>query len=271
MGYSRQEEEGRALAYIGSIFFSLGLAAFSAVMFSCSAFVNSINNRAATRWPTAPGRITTCDVKAIHGRFIDYAGGLVGYSYEIEDNYYSGYVLRQFWDEQRAWTFVDACKDTSVLVHYKVRNPQTSLLLDTEQSGALTVERRRFGPRRSRFGPVLTMLWGLRNVSDWAEARLQKVARNWPSVPGTVEYAEPAMVGEDRDLHWGGDLHYSYSVDGESFSDSYYFRAWSEEDAKELVEGWRNRKIVVHYFRGNPARSVFVPEEQDQPMPNSET
>jgi len=103
----------------------------------------------------------------------------------------------------------------------------------------------------------------LRNVSDWAETMLHKKAQNWPSVLGRVEYAEPMMVGDDYDAHWGGDVHYSYSVNGASYSASYYFRAYSNEDAEDLVQEWRNRRVVVHYFPGNPSRSVFIPEEQN--------
>jgi hypothetical protein len=68
----------------------------------------------------------------------------------------------------------------------------------------------------------------------------------------------------DDEAHWGGELHYSYSVDGSSYSNSYYFRGYDEDGARELMEGWRDRRIVVHYFAGNPARSVFIREEQDQ-------
>src|SRR5437879_4332006 len=98
--YPRPDEEGKALAYLGSIFFSLGLALFSVVMLSFRALVNSVKSRLATNWTMAPALITTGDVKAIHGRFIDYALGTIGYSYKIDDDYYSGYLTRQFWDEQ---------------------------------------------------------------------------------------------------------------------------------------------------------------------------
>jgi hypothetical protein len=262
MVYSRPEEEGRALAYVGSIFFSLGLAVLAALTFGFRAVVRSLRKSWAATWPTVSGQITTCDVKAIHGRFLDYALGVIGYSYQIDDDYYSGYLTRQLWDEQQAWTFVDACKDKSVLVHCKPGKPQVSVLREIDPTGVLAIRQRRFESPHYRFGPVLAILWALRNVSDWAENRLHKEAQNWPSVSGTVEYAEPMMGGDDSDAHWGSDLHYSYSVDGKSYSASYYFRASSEEDARELVKGWRNREILVHYFPANPARSVFVPQDE---------
>jgi len=261
MGYSRADDDGRALACIGSIFVSLGLAVFAALTFSFRAVLRSVRNSWAATWPTVLGQITTCDVKAIHGRFLDYVLGVIGYSYQIDDDYYSGYLMRQLWDEQETWTFVDACKDKFVLVHCKPGKPQVSVVREIDQVGASSAQQHGYDPPHQRFGPVLAILWALRNVSDWAENRLYKAAQNWLSVPGTVEYAEPMMVGEDSDAHWGSDLHYSYSVDGNSYSASFYFRALSEEDARELVKGWRNRKILVHYLPANPARSIFVPQE----------
>jgi len=113
MVYLREEEEGRALAYV-AIFFSLGLAVFALVVFGFRILLKSARSSWAANWPTASGQVTTCNVKAIHGRFRDYALGVIGYSYQIDGHYYSGYLTRQFWDEQRAWTFVDACKDKSI-------------------------------------------------------------------------------------------------------------------------------------------------------------
>jgi hypothetical protein len=263
MGYSREEQEGRALAYVASIFFSLGLAVFAVAVFGSRQLLKSERSSWAANWPTASGQITTCDVKAVHGRFLDYALGVIGSSYRIDGNYDSGYLTRQFFDEQRAWTFVDACKDKLILVPYKLGNPQMSVLREMDLTNALPAPWHRYGRPHQRFGPILAILWPLRSVSDWAENGLHKEARNWPSVPGSVEYAEPMLVGEDNDAHWGGDLHYSYSVDGNSYSDSYYFRASTEQDARNQVEQWRSRKIIVHYFPGNQARSVFISEEQD--------
>lgn len=174
MTYSRPDEEGRALAYVGSILFSLGLGVFSAAAYGWRALTASVQNHGSADWPTAPGRITTCDVKAIHGRFIDYALGVIGYSYDIEGNYYSGYLARQFWDEQRAWTFVDSCRDKSIMVHYKLTNPEASVLRETEEIGLLAPRRGGFRVPGAGFAPGLGILWRLRDVSDWAEAKVQE-------------------------------------------------------------------------------------------------
>jgi len=246
---------------VGSIFFSFGLAVFAAVVLGFRTVLKSARDNWATNWPTASGQITTCDIKVIHGRFIDYALGSIGYSYQTDGDYYSGYLTGQFWDEQQAWTFVDTWKDKSVLVHYKLGKPQISVLREVDSIGALPV-RPLHGSPEKRFGPVLAILWSLLNVSDWAQRKLHEEATNWPSIAATVDYAEPIAI--DDDAHWGGDFHYSYFAGGRSYSDSYYLRALGEEDARDLVERWRGGKIIVHYFAGNPAKSVFILEEQEQ-------
>ena len=81
------------------------------------------------------GTITTCNVKAVHGRFIDYALGQIGYSYEANGSYYSGYFVRQYNDEQDAWTFVDANRDRQLLVRYRLDDPSVSVLRETDQVG----------------------------------------------------------------------------------------------------------------------------------------
>jgi hypothetical protein len=138
MDRSRIDEDGRVLAYIGSVLFSVGVAIFAAVAFIFRGIVASAVNSRAINWPTASGQVTTTTVKALHARGFDYAVGTLGYSYSVDDNYYSGYFNRQFWDEQRAWSFVDGWKDRSVLVHFKVGNAAISALREfAEMGGAL--------------------------------------------------------------------------------------------------------------------------------------
>jgi hypothetical protein len=259
---NRPEEGGRALAYIGSILFSIGLTIFASVRYGFRTLLKSVTNYWAADWPTCSGQITTCDVKTIYGRFLDYAVGSMGYSYQIDGNYYSGYFARQFWNEQRAWTFVDGWKDKSILVNYNRRKPSRSVLKNVDQTTALIDAPHSRYPK-GRFGPVLASLWFLRNVSDLAERKLNEKAKSWPAVSTVVEYAEPMMVGDDENAHLGTDIHYAYSVDGYSYAGSYYFRAYSEDDAEDTASQWRNRRILVHYFPDNPSRSVLIPDEQD--------
>jgi hypothetical protein len=256
------EDDGRALAYIGSIFLSVGIVVFGGFAFLCRELLHSLRERRADVWQPTTARVTSGDVTAIHGRGVDYAIGNIGYAFSVQDAYFSGYVTRQFWDEQRAWEFVDGCQNRQVMVAYKPSNPQASVLALRDLSNTDTNGSRRF-QRNRPLSPWLGLLWRLRNVSDWAEGALQKQATNWPSAEATVEYAEPMMVGEDDDLHWVGDLHYKYSVDGCSYSGSQYFRALGGEDAREQVEVWRGLKLAIHYFPGNPGKSVFIASEQE--------
>jgi len=261
MTYSRTEEEGRALAYIGSILLSVGILVFGGIAFVTRELLRNLRERRAETWHPVAAQITSGDVKAIHGRGIDYALGSVGFAYSVQDAYFSGYLSRQFWDEQSAWTFVDGCQNRQVMIRYKQNAPQTSVLALRDTLGTGTYE---FGSRaRARsFSPWLALLWRLRNVSDWAESSISERAKHWPSAEATVEYAEPMMLGDDENLHWVGDLHYRYSVDGSTYSASHYFRVSGEDDARQQVEPWRGRKLVVHYFPGNPAWSVFIETEQ---------
>jgi hypothetical protein len=261
MTYSRAEDDGRALAYIGSIFLSVGIVVFGGIVFLFRELRRNLRERGREMWQPASAQITSGDVKAIHGRGVDYAIGSVGYAYSVQDTYYSGYLERQFWDEQSAWTFVDGCQNRPVMIKYKPNKPQTSLLAlrdlcRTETQGFASTA------RTWRFSPWLALLWSFRNVSDWAEGTLQKNARLWPSVEAVVEYAEPMMVGDEDDLHWVGDLHYKYSVDGSTYSASHYFRASGQQHARERVQAWRGEKLIIHCFPGNASRSVFIENEQ---------
>lgn len=262
MSYSREEAEGRALAYVGSVLLGIGILIFGSAALVCRELLRVLRERRAAAWQPTSGSITSGDVKAIHGRPIDYAVGNVGYAYSVEDVYYSGYLAQQFWDEQRAWTFVDSCQNHQVVIRFKPGNPKISVLAlaDLSNSGATELFRPIVLARP--LGPWLTLLWSLRNVSDWAEGSLQRQASTWPSAEATVEYAEPRIADAEDRPHWLGELHYAYTVDGRSYSSSHYFRARGEDDAKELVEPWRGRKLIIHYFPGNPARSVFIEGEQ---------
>ena len=98
-------------------------------------------------------------------------------------------------------------------------------------------------------------------------------AKDWPYTYGTVEHAEPKMVGEGRSGYWVGELAYSYSVDGEYYSGIFHLPASSEESAWDAVRGWKDRKVIVHYMRNAPSRSMLIMEEQSQPvlLPDSDS
>jgi hypothetical protein len=87
------------------------------------------------------------------------------------------------------------------LVPYKLGKPQISILCEMDLTNALLAPQHRYDRPKQRFSPVLAILWSLQNVS------------------------EPIILNEDNYANWGGELHYSYSVDGNSYSNSYYLRA----------------------------------------------
>ena len=121
-------EGGRALAYIGSLVYTAGLAAFGGVAFLFRKILRSFRESQAEGWQVTSAQVTSRDVTVIHGRFLDYAIANVGYAYSISDAYYSGYLTRQFWDEQRAWTFADEYNNRQVMIKYNPSKPQKSIL-----------------------------------------------------------------------------------------------------------------------------------------------
>jgi len=116
------------------------------------------------------------------------------------------------------------------------------------------------------FGAVLAVAGILRMVGTWISRRAQNRARNWPYVYGTVEHAEPKMIGDGRTAHWIGELAFSYSVDGAYYSGFCHLPASGEDQAWNSVRGWRsqgNRALVAEKSisictnrrRARPARS----------------
>lgn len=87
----------------------------------------------ADSWPRANGSVAGGNVKAIHGWVVDYAVGELDYSYIVDGEYYSGRISRQYPDEQAAWDFVDAHRDQPVIVRYRDRAAQKSVLLLQDQ------------------------------------------------------------------------------------------------------------------------------------------
>ena len=90
MSYESQvEQEGRALAYIGSILFGIGIGVFGGVAFLLRVLLRRVREHRAEMWQAASAQITSGDVRGVHGRFVDYAIGNVGYAYSIDaESYY---------------------------------------------------------------------------------------------------------------------------------------------------------------------------------------
>ena len=95
--------------------------------------LNAIREHRAANWATADGSVTTTNVKVIRADHNELALAELGYSYRVDGEYYSGYYKRQFVDEQEAWTFADESQGKPVLVRYRPRKPQVSVLRVADQ------------------------------------------------------------------------------------------------------------------------------------------
>lgn len=94
---------------------------------------------------------------------------------------------------------------------------------------------------------------------------IRRTAKDWPCVQATIEFARARKLGQEDDgAGWVGELAYSYSVNGEYFSGFYHFSAKNKKHANELVEGWKDRKIMVRYKLDQPEISVLHIDEQAQ-------
>ncbi len=89
-------------------------------------------------WPRANGYVTGGNVKVVHGWVVDYALGLMDYSYRVGGAYFAGHITRQYADEQSAWEFVDAHRDRPVVVRYKDDKAQASALRAEDQGYSWT-------------------------------------------------------------------------------------------------------------------------------------
>jgi hypothetical protein len=121
------------LAIILGICIAIGALIIAALMRS-----NLARGILARSWPTTNGTIVGGNVRNTGGRpgEPNFAGE-AAYSYQVEGEYYSGYETRVFWDEQRAWDFVDNWKGRAVIVRYKPSHPEISVLRQKDQASTL--------------------------------------------------------------------------------------------------------------------------------------
>ena len=236
----------RPFEYLAEYLFSIVLLLCSMMMAGLRKLVQWPINAKAEHWTIANGTVTTGNVDSFHGKINDYAVGRIGYSYNVNGDYYSGYLTRQFNDEQRAWDFVDARKDSQVLIRYKPNRPQIAVLRESDQS---------------QWPPELPFdFW------DWIPVALRKGKRSWPTVQAVVESVGTRRLENDEGGGLVHELVFSYSV-----KDSYYsgvFR-FSAGDA-ETIEEWKGEKVIVHYQPERPSTSVLFKDEQHH-LENSKT
>ncbi len=58
---------------------------------------------------------------------IEIADVELSYNYAIDGEYYAGYYKKQFFDEQKAWDFVNQMKGREVSIRYSPRHPEESV------------------------------------------------------------------------------------------------------------------------------------------------
>jgi hypothetical protein len=97
----------------------------------------------AESWRIAHGTVETGDVTAmraaIDGNFQllrapELAKASLGYSYQVDGVFYSGYYSKAFTDEQEAWDFVYAWKGQTVQVRFHPDKPKVSVMQLNERS-----------------------------------------------------------------------------------------------------------------------------------------
>ena len=101
----------------------------------------------AGSWRIAQGSIETGDVTAMRTavdlrvRFLrapELARATLGYSYQIDGIFHSGYS-KAFTDEQKAWDFVHEWKGQSVLIRCQPDRPDVSVMRLDDQSCSAAV------------------------------------------------------------------------------------------------------------------------------------
>jgi hypothetical protein len=97
------------------------------------------------------------------------------------------------------------------------------------------------------------------------EKWVRRSAKTWPITQGWIEHVRTRTLDKDEGKGWVGELAYSYSVNGEYFAGFHHFTARSEEHACKLVEGWKDRNVMIRYRMDKPEISALLLDEQVQP------
>lgn len=101
----------------------------------------ALGNYRSAVWNPVPATIEsgnvevrrTCLTRAL---IVEFADAELAYSYEVNGNRYSGYCQHSFFDEQRAWNFVDRWKGRQVMIRCHPGNLAKSHLRTADQPGA---------------------------------------------------------------------------------------------------------------------------------------
>jgi|GEM_PF-3194259 len=118
-----------------------GLAAVFAFLFGRDRLPEWIRSLRAESWRTASGSVETTDVAAVrwHGRSgfggVELAKASLGYSYQVDGIFHSGYYSKAFIDEQAAWDWAGKWKGRCVMIRYNPEKPEVSVLRMQDQMG----------------------------------------------------------------------------------------------------------------------------------------
>ena len=118
---------GRYLLGVLSSLFVLALVAGWFLIKRLPALILSVRG---ANWPTAEGKVETVGVKM----FVEQSIAEIGYSFLVEGERHAGYFMRQFAEEQDAWSYAIPLRGQSVVVRYKAGAPSLSVLRVDDQS-----------------------------------------------------------------------------------------------------------------------------------------
>jgi hypothetical protein len=97
-------------------------------------------------------------------------------------------------------------------------------------------------------------------IAAWWHRRTQKIALEWPSIEGCVQFVSVAPITDSSS--YSATLEYSYFVE-EYRSGSYSQEFPSEEEANNFAQGMKDKRIPIHYNPRDPDKSVLEDEDVD--------
>lgn len=111
----------------------------------------------------------------------------------------------------------------------------------------------------------------LRHLSERRLLALERQARSWPRASGHVHSTQVKRAERPKDgwYCWQAELSYSYTVNGEYYSGTRLLPPESEDEAYELAKCWKDRDVTVRYCQEEVTDSVFLLEDQGEPVSQS--
>jgi hypothetical protein len=208
-------------------------------------------------WPMVEGDIESATVSA----FAEQSLAQLGYSNRVEGERYSGYLTRQFADEQDAWDYIRPLKEHKIFIRYRQANPGVSNVRTSDQNPLFVA---RPGNVVVRF--LSNEVSHVLGVSDWHLPNLFGT-RNWPLSQGRIESCTVTQQ-RDRELwflvpSYVCEIGYSHAVGGAYYSGHLQRTFLREEAAKKLVGELKGKGVLVRYKPDSPRVSVF--RRHDQP------